>query len=69
MHKYQHKAQAIMIGDRYFCKFGKGGRVMTAWSLAGADLFLHQDRIEAVTTKLDSKKKNYNVVSVGVVHA
>lgn len=35
-----NKAEVIMIGERFFCGFGKAGRVNTAWSLAGAKLYL-----------------------------
>lgn len=43
-----NRCLAIKVGDRYFVRHGKGGRVLTAWSLAGAQLFL------SCTTKLDT---------------
>jgi hypothetical protein len=33
-------ALVIKIKGRYFCGFGKAGQLQTAWSLAGAKLFL-----------------------------
>lgn len=38
-----YEALAIRVGDRYFYAFGKKGRVLTAWSLAGAKLFRFKD--------------------------
>ena len=69
MRNHQHKASAIMIGSRYFYCFGKSGRVMTAWSLAGAKLFLFQGDRDEVVEKLIAKKKKHNIVNVEVVHA
>ncbi|MFA0438622.1 hypothetical protein AB4560_01615 [Vibrio sp. 10N.222.51.C12] len=60
-------AKAIVLGDRFFCGFGKGGRVKTAWSLAGAKLFLLEgadDKLETVTTKLTSKGTKFEVQSI-----
>lgn len=34
------RATAIKVGQRYYVRHGKRGRVITAWSLAGARLFL-----------------------------
>ena len=42
---------------------------MTAWSLAGAKLFLYQDDRDEVIEKLIAKKKKHNIVNVEVVHA
>lgn len=49
------KTYVIRIGSRFFVRFGKGGRALTAWSLAGASLYLsgsvelhnHLARLEA----------------------
>lgn len=51
------EACVIRIGDRYFCRFGKQKRLATAWSLAGAKLFLGDDRIDAVMDALIAKGK------------
>lgn len=51
------KAEVIQIGNRYFCGFGKKRQVMTAWSLAGAELFLPDGRINETFEKLKSKGK------------
>ncbi|MFD2138819.1 hypothetical protein [Ancylobacter oerskovii] len=46
-------AYVIKIGSRYFCRFGKGRRVMTAWSLAGATTFLpRSEYVEKILQKL-----------------
>lgn len=66
--------QAIAIkvetssGERYFVRFGKGGRVQTAWSLAGAKLFLACTRedLDLVTSKLEAKNKKFSLVKIGV---
>ena len=42
---------------------------MTAWSLAGAKLFLFQGDRDEVVEKLIAKKKKHNIVNVEVVHA
>ncbi len=61
-------AVAIKVGERYFCGFGEKKQVLTAWSLAGAQLFMssHQDDAKAVMKKLDEKKKKYEVVIIEV---
>lgn len=47
------KAVAVKLGDRYFYGFGPSGRVLTAWSLAGAALFGEwQDGLVKVERKL-----------------
>ncbi|AWG86472.1 hypothetical protein [Vibrio parahaemolyticus] len=51
-------------GDRFFTRFGKGGSVRTAWSLAGACHFLLSADLISVTEKLDAKKKKYAVHEV-----
>lgn len=53
------QACVIIIDGRYFSKFGKKGQVQTAWSLAGAELFLNS--LEPVLKKLDEKGKKYRV--------
>jgi len=67
-------SQAIAIkvetssGERYFVRFGKGGRVQTAWSLAGAKLFLActTDNLDLVVSKLEAKSKTFSLVKIGV---
>lgn len=65
------EAIAIKIGNRYFCGFGKIGQVQTAWSLAGAKLFMPtgKERIQIVTDKLNAKKKAFEMVNISVVAA
>lgn len=48
------RAVVIQLGDRYFYGFGQGGRVLTAWSLAGAALFgaRFDDKLLTVEKKL-----------------
>lgn len=66
-------SQAIAIkiktrsGERYFNGWGKGGSVQTAWSLAGAKLFLActRDKLDFVTNQLKDKKKKFTLVDVG----
>ncbi|MCL8385511.1 hypothetical protein [Xanthobacter aminoxidans] len=60
------QARAIMIGDRFFCRFGKVGQVQTAWSLAGAQLYLPDTHhhINADTSRLDRLAKKYRIVMV-----
>lgn len=62
-------AVVFLIGDRYFCKFGKGGSVQTAWSLAGARFFGDWNfvEIDELKTKLISKGKNPVAVLVGAL--
>ncbi|MEZ8409554.1 hypothetical protein AB6C88_17240 [Vibrio splendidus] len=66
----QSRAVVIKLGDRFFSGFGKQQRVLTAWSLAGARLFLsvHDDRVKDTLEKLDEKKKKYEVIFVEVSH-
>lgn len=67
-----HKTVAIKIktpsGDRYFCGFGKGMSVQSAWSLAGAKLFLIGSNSEAklneITEYCNAKKKHFEIVEV-----
>lgn len=63
-----HGSKVLVIktksGDRYFARFGKGGSVHTAWSLAGACHFLLSADLISVTEKLDAKKKQYAVHEV-----
>ncbi|HAT8534119.1 TPA: hypothetical protein I7206_15205 [Vibrio vulnificus] len=60
-------AVAILIdtkhGQRFFHAFGKSGCVQTAWSLAGAKLFLNDDneRIEKATQRLEKKNKTFKL--------
>lgn len=60
-------ARAIRLGDRYFYKFGAGGRVQTAWSLAGAKLFMHGDpRFDAAVEKIRKRGREATTVDVTV---
>lgn len=61
------EACVIRIGDRYFCRFGKQKRVGTAWSLAGATLFLCDDRIDSVMDALIAKGKKPVIEMVELV--
>ncbi len=53
-------------GQRFFHAFGKSGCVQTAWSLAGAKLFIKHDneRINQVTERLAKKNKSYTLHEV-----
>lgn len=52
------RAVVIQLGDRYFYGFGQGGRVLTAWSLAGAAMFAPwNDKLLTVEKKLLSMGK------------
>lgn len=64
----QKQAVAIKIGDRFFCGFGKKQRVQTAWSLAGANLYLsvYDDKVKDILTTLEQKKKKPEVIFVEV---
>lgn len=59
-----NKAYVLMFNDRFFCKFGKSKRVQTAWSLAGAELFLTTDAAFDVQIKLEDLGKNFLVKTV-----
>lgn len=62
-------AQAIRIGDRYFRGFGKGGRVLTAWTLAGAKLFRPDDPhtdLQSTLTKVNRSRRRGVPVTVAV---
>ncbi|QDO86513.1 hypothetical protein FM037_03000 [Shewanella psychropiezotolerans] len=54
-------------GERFFSGWGKGGRVQTAWSLAGAKLFLVciREDLDLVISKLKAKNKKFSLVKVG----
>lgn len=53
---------------RFFYAFGKDNSVRTAWSLAGATLFLNHERLGAVLRELETKGKDVVLVGVGVTH-
>lgn len=64
------KTVVIEIGNRFFYGFGKGGRVQTAWSLAGAGFFVEYENnghLGDVLTKLKNKKIKFKVSLVRVV--
>jgi hypothetical protein len=58
------KTVAIKIGERYFCGFGKGGSIKTAWSIAGAKLFLSRQIPEVIVNQLKKKNKKFEIVNV-----
>jgi hypothetical protein len=62
------KAIAIRVGNRYFLKFGKEGRIQTAWSLAGATLFQESDMltVHAIETRIAEKRHREGVRQVPV---
>jgi len=51
---------------RFFSSFGKNKRLSTAWSLAGAKLFMkHGDQtIEKIKKTLEQKKVRYSIAHV-----
>lgn len=57
------RAYALRVGDRFFCGFGRRGRLQTAWSLAGAKLFLQKE--EAIVERVEQKGRAARWVSVG----
>lgn len=58
-------ALAFKIGERYFVRHGKRGRVITAWSLAGAQLFLpNTTALDRTYTKLCQSGHRPSVVWV-----
>ncbi|WP_351015055.1 hypothetical protein [Shewanella sp. AC91-MNA-CIBAN-0169] len=58
------KTVAIKIGERYFCGFGKDGSIKTAWSIAGAKLFLSRQIPEVIVNQLKKKNKKFEIVNV-----
>jgi hypothetical protein len=61
---------AIRIGDRYFSGFGKKSRLITAWHLAGAKLFI-EDKFRTDISKTEeiliNKSIAFDVITVAVV--
>ncbi|WMX15299.1 MULTISPECIES: hypothetical protein [unclassified Aureispira] len=55
---------------RYFNSFGKKNRLCTAWSLAGAKMFLSEEREEfkAVVKKLQAKNLKYETIEVSTTN-
>lgn len=53
------KTFVIRIGSRFFVKFGKGNRALTAWSLAGATTYggagAGRDRLHNHLARLEAK--------------
>ncbi|WP_033421963.1 hypothetical protein [Psychromonas hadalis] len=67
MQKNIHEfTQVIKIKDRYFCRFGKKSRVMTAHSLTGATTY-QEHEVVAVFKKLVDLGKKPVVVTIGEV--
>ncbi|EGU37072.1 hypothetical protein [Vibrio scophthalmi] len=58
------QAKAIMINGRYFYDFGVKGQVKTAYSIAGAQMFIDSCSLNAVLNKLDEKRKSYTVEQI-----
>lgn len=59
------RALVIKVGERYFVRYGKRGQVLTAWSLAGARLFLPCTvEFDATYTKLCQSGHHPRVVMV-----
>lgn len=66
----QGTAHVIALGDRFFLKFDKAGKVQTAWSLAGASLYGHgscQKKLASVFRKLQTAGKNPVLLTIGVI--
>ncbi|QQV91398.1 hypothetical protein Leef1_33 [Polaribacter phage Leef_1] len=51
-------AVVIKVGDRYFNSY-KNKRILTAWSLAGANLFKPSDTLEIEKAEKKLKDKGY----------
>jgi len=52
-------------GNRYFNKFGKKKRITTAWSLAGAEMFLEgHHKLNSVVESLTTQGKNFEIFEV-----
>jgi hypothetical protein len=56
-------AVVIRVGDRFFHKISATGRVITAWSLAGAKMYIPDDetKIDAMVEVLRKKKRDVGV--------
>jgi hypothetical protein len=69
-----NKTYAIKIQNqlgaapRFFSGFGKNKLAKTAWSLAGAELFLNHARLGQVLRQLESSGRHIVVVGVAVTH-
>ena len=59
-------ARAILVNGRYFKAKSKTGRIQTAWSLAGAKLYMPNcmDDIEVIRSLLKKKGYKSSVVEV-----
>ncbi|WP_281222791.1 hypothetical protein [Photobacterium sanguinicancri] len=58
------QAKVIKIGHRFFCRFGKHGQVLTAWSLAGAEIYADSRVAESVIEALKAKGKKPQLLTV-----
>ncbi|MEZ8201704.1 hypothetical protein [Vibrio splendidus] len=68
MEKNKNTSQVIAIGDRFFSGFGKGGNVVTSWSLAGAKHYLlGEPDINQAEDKLNKKGKETQILTVSIV--
>lgn len=52
-------AVVIEVGDRFFRGLGKKGQIQTAWSLAGAKLFLKREKDEIARAEAKLRSKGY----------
>lgn len=58
------QAKVIMINGRYFYDFGVKGQVKTAYSIAGAKMFIESCSLNSMLNKLDEKRKRYTVEQI-----
>lgn len=57
----------VGVDNRYFYKFGKKERVLTAWCLTGAKLFQTYDEAAKIFYILDSSDKTAFIIPIGHV--
>lgn len=68
------KAVVLVLAEgRYFCRFGRNGQVLTAWSLAGAHLFgfrkIDNPDLTDAERRLTQRGKAFRRVTVGLLDA
>ena len=66
-----NNAFVIKINDRYFSGFSKSGSALTAWSLAGAKMYMpftdeNNEWLNNDLKKLSDKKKEYVVKKITI---
>ncbi|MFZ5692431.1 MAG: hypothetical protein ACOY5F_14375 [Pseudomonadota bacterium] len=66
MKLYAKHARAILIGDRFFYRFGKSGQFITAWCLAGATLYQSgtDHDIAPVLRRLEKAGRRFRVITI-----